>query len=80
MVKRRVMLTFPEELLREPVIYNLGQQFHLVTNIHRADISEGRGWILLDLEGEEKDIEDGITWATSKGVRADPFAGDVADS
>ena len=75
MAKRRVMLSFPEELLKEPVIYNLGQQFRIVTNIQLAEISEGTGWIVLELEGEEKEIEDGITWMTSKGVRVDP-AGD----
>ena len=75
MAKRRVMLSFPEELLKEPVIYNLGQQFRIITNIQLAEISEGTGWIVLELEGEEKEIEDGITWMTSKGVRVDP-AGD----
>jgi len=78
MAKRRLMLTFPEELLQEPIIYNLGQQFRIVINIYRADISESKGWIVLDIDGEEKEIEDGIAWATSKGVRIDSFAGDVA--
>jgi len=79
MVKRLVMFTFHEELLTEPIIYNLGQQFHVVTNIRRADISESKGWIVLELEGEEKEIEDGIAWVTSKGVRVNPVAGDIAD-
>ncbi|MFC1981968.1 NIL domain-containing protein, partial [Chloroflexota bacterium] len=60
MGKRRVMLTFPEELIKEPIIYNLGQQFRVMTNIQLAEISEGWGWIILELEGEEKEIEDGI--------------------
>lgn len=72
MTKRQVLFTFPEELLREPIIYTLGQQFELMTNIFRAGISETRGWITLELEGEEKDIEEGIAWAISRGVRVDP--------
>jgi len=76
MVKRRVMLTFPEELIKEPIIYNLGQQFKVVTNIHLAEVSESKGWIVLELEGEEKNIEDGIAWMTSRGVRVDPVSGD----
>ena len=72
MVKKRVTLTFPEELLKEPIIYNLGQQFKVMTNIQSADVSESKGWIVLELEGEEKEIEDGIAWVTSKGVRVDP--------
>ena len=72
MVKRHVMFTFLPELIKEPIIYNLGQQFNLITNIRRADISEDKGWMVLELEGEESDIEQGIAWVTSKGVRVDP--------
>ena len=71
MVKRQLVFTFPQELLREPIIYTLGQQFHIVTNIYRADVSENRGWVVLEMEGEEEDIEQGIAWVTSKGVRVD---------
>ena len=79
MVKRYVMFTFPPELIKEPVIYNLGQQFNVVTNIRRADVSEDKGWVVLELEGEENDIEQGITWVTSKGVRVDPVSGDMVE-
>ena len=80
MIKRRLMFTFPPELIKEPIIYNLGQQFNIATNIHLADISEDRGWVMLELEGEEKDIEEGIAWATSKGMRVDPAGGDIEES
>ena len=79
MVKRQVMFTFPEELVQEPIIYNLSQQFNVVTNIRRADVTEDRGWVVLELEGENDDIEQGITWMTSKGVRVDPVIGDVVE-
>ncbi len=79
MVKKQVMFTFPEELIKEPIIYNLGQQFKVVTNIRRADISENRGWVVLELDGKEDDIEQGIAWVTSKGVRVDPVIGDIVE-
>ena len=72
MPKRRVMLTYGPEVSSEPIIYSVGQQFGLVTNIHRADATEERGWIELELLGKEKDIEAGIAWLISKGVRVDP--------
>ena len=76
MSKRRVIFTFNEEQIRDPIIPNLGQQFNLTTNIRRADLSEDAGWIVLELEGDENDIEQGIAWVTSKGVRTDPVDGD----
>jgi ABC-type methionine transport system ATPase subunit len=79
MVKRQVMFTFPQELIREPIIYTLSHQFKVVTNIRRADVSENRGWVVLELEGEEKEIEQGIAWVTSKGVRVDPVIGDIVE-
>jgi len=30
----------------------------------------------LELEGEEEEIEQGISWVRSKGVRVDPVVGD----
>ena len=76
MSKRRVTFTFNEEQIRDPIIHNLGQQFNLTTNIRRADLSENEGWIVLELEGDENDIEQGIAWVTSKGIRIDPIDGD----
>ena len=74
MAKRRITLIFNEEAIAQPIIYNLGQQFKVVTNIRQANITEDEGWIEVELEGENQDIEDGIAWATSKGVRIDDMA------
>jgi len=79
MVKQRLTFTFPPDLIREPIIYNLGHQFNIATNIHLADISEDISWVVLELEGEEKDIEEGIAWATSKGMRVDPPGEDITE-
>ena len=79
MAKRQVMFTFPQELIRESIIYTLSHQFEIVTNIRRADISEDKGWVVLELEGEEKEIEQGIAWVTDTGVRVDPVIGDIVE-
>ena len=74
MTKRRIMLNYPSELLSEPIIYTISQQFNLATNILQADITEERGWITLELEGRAEDIEAGITWVISKGMRVEPIS------
>jgi ABC-type methionine transport system ATPase subunit len=74
MAKRSVVFTFPEELIREPIIYNLGQQFNIVTNILQADVTEDRGRVVLELEGKDEEIEAGITWVISRGVRVEPIS------
>jgi ABC-type methionine transport system ATPase subunit len=72
MVKRQVMFTFPQEQLKEPIIFNLSHQFQIVTNILRADITDDKGWMILELEGDGEEIEQGIAWVTTRGVRVEP--------
>ena len=80
MSKRRVRFTFPTGLITEPVIFDLGHKFQVVTNIRRADVREDMGWVILELEGEEEEIDRGLDWVTSMGVRVDPVSGDVVEN
>ena len=79
MAKRQVMFTFAQDLIREPIIYDLSHKFKVVTNIRRADVTENKGWVVLELEGEDEEIEQGIAWVTGKGVRVDPAIGDIVE-
>jgi ABC-type methionine transport system ATPase subunit len=79
MAKRQVMFTFPRKLIKEPIIYQLSHKFKVVTNIRRADVSEDRGWVVLELEGEDKEIDAGVAWVKEEGVRVDPIVGDVVE-
>ncbi len=77
MSKKRIKFTFPQELITEPVIYQLAQKFKIVTNIRRADVREDMGWVVLELDGDENEINNGLEWVASTGVRVDPVVGDV---
>ena len=79
MGKTRVKFTFLSELLKEPVIYHLGRNFEVVTNIRRADIREDVGWVVLELDGEDSEIQRGLDWVSAIGVRVDPLSGDVIE-
>ena len=79
MAKQRVKFTFPTPLVTDPIIYDLGQKFRIITNIRRADVREEMGWVVLELEGEENEIQAGLDWVGSVGVRVDPVAGDVIE-
>lgn len=75
MVKKQVMFTFPQEQLKEPIIYNLSHEFQIMTNIIRADITDDKGWMILELDGDSEEIEQGIAWVTTRGVRVEPADG-----
>ena len=76
MVKRRLKFTFPPELVTEPMIYNLSHDFRVVTSICRADIIEDRGWVVLEMDGTDEDIEQGLAWVTAKGITVDAVEGE----
>ncbi len=79
MARKRVKFTFPQQMITEPIIYQLGRKFSVITNIRRADVREDMGWVILELEGDEDEIARGLEWITSAGVRIDPVSGDVVE-
>ena len=79
MVKKRSKFTFPPDLVTQPIIYHLGKEFDIVTNIRRADVTENQGWVVLELEGDEEEINRGLAWVSDQGVRVDPVVGDIVE-
>lgn len=79
MATRRVRFTFEGDAVREPVIYLLGREFEVVTNIRMAAVEQDFGWVVLELEGDAEEIERGLAWVAEKGVRIDPVSGDVVE-
>lgn len=77
MAKRQMKLTFPSEMITEPVVFNLGRDFRIVTSIRRADIAGEWGWVVLDLDGSDEDIERGLAWVTAKGVGVETVDGEL---
>ena len=71
MRSQRVRLTFPEALIKEPVISTISRRYDLLTNIRRADIRETTGWVILELSGEEDDLEEARRYLDDIGVRVD---------
>jgi ABC-type methionine transport system ATPase subunit len=79
MARRRLKLIFGPTLVREPVIYQLGRNFEVVTNIRRADVTKDHGWVLLEVSGEPEVIDQGVEFLESRGVKVEPAEGDVVE-
>ena len=77
MAKQRMKFTFPPDLVTQPVVYSMGKEFEVVTNIRRANVSGDRGWVILEITGTDDEVERAIQWAIEQGVRVDPIEGDV---
>ncbi len=73
MTQMRLHLTFPEERVREPIIYEICRKFPVVVNIRRADISLDSGWVELEMDGEISDIERTVLYLRERGVHVEPL-------
>lgn len=71
MVRQNVRIVFPPTLVTEPIVYQLSKQFEIATNIRRANVTKDEGWVILELQGPEEDVQRAIKWAKDRGVTVD---------
>ena len=71
MASIRVRLTFPEALVREPVVHRLSTEHDVICNIRRADVRDRTGWVILEISGDPDDVAGAREWLEDTGVRVD---------
>ena len=78
-MKRRIRLTFPPNLIKEPVIFTMAMTYNVVPNIRRARVTEDVGEMVLELEGEAENVERGIQSMREKGLEVELVEGDIIE-
>ena len=79
MANMKFHIRFPEDKIKEPVIYQIGHEFKVVTNVRRADVRETTGWMDLELTGDSMEIERAVAGLRKKGVIVDPIELNVVE-
>lgn len=74
----RVKLTFPEHLIKQPLLGRLVREFDVLPNIRRANVEEKVGWIICELAGDDAAVENAVDWLEDAGVQVDRL-GDVVE-
>ncbi len=69
MATKRLKLTFPQNLIKEPVIYTMAKKFNVMPNIRRAKVTESVGEVVLELEGSDATLEQGRAYLRERGVK-----------
>jgi L-aspartate semialdehyde sulfurtransferase ferredoxin len=80
MATKRVKLTFPQDLIKEPVVFTMARKYDVMPNIRRAKLTESVGEVVLELEGEENKLNEGIAYLKERGVKVESVEGDVVSS
>ena len=78
-MKRRVKLTFPQQLIKEPVIFTMAKKFDVMPNIRRARVTETVGEMVLELEGTDENLEKGLRYLKDAGVDVELVEGDIVE-
>jgi len=70
MIKQRIVLRFPPQIVEQPVIYHLIKDYNLMVNILRADINPKKeGRVMMELSGEEADYLQAVGWMKNQGLQ-----------
>ena len=68
MKTQRLELTFPEKLIKKPIIYDLIKDYDVIPNIRRANVDENFGWMVLELSGDDDLLEAALAHLQEIGV------------
>ena len=73
----RLFVSFPEELVERPMIYEMIKKFDVVPNIRRAGVEAHSGWVILELSGPHDARDAAIAYLEGLGCIVDRMEGDV---
>jgi L-aspartate semialdehyde sulfurtransferase ferredoxin len=77
---RRLWLIFPQKRIQQPIVYQLGHKFDVITNIRQCSVTEQVGLVSLELDGERSEIKKAIKWLEDKDIKVEPVEINVIES
>ena len=77
-VAKKIVLHFPKRTVDRPIICRLVKDYDLEFNILKASVTpEEEGLMVLELKGEQKEYDKGISFLVQTGVRIEALSQDV---
>ena len=78
--KSRFWLMYPPKLITQPLLWQLGKKFEVVTNVRQASITDEIGLVCLELDGQRAEIKSAVKWLEKQGVKVEPVEINVIES
>jgi ABC-type methionine transport system ATPase subunit len=78
--QRRLWLMYPPKLIQQPLIWQIGRKFKVVTNIRQASITDEIGIVCLEVDGKRQEVKAAIKWLEKIGVSVEPVEINVIES
>jgi L-aspartate semialdehyde sulfurtransferase ferredoxin len=80
MASARLFVSFPEQLVDRPMIYEVVKKFDVVPNIRRANVEAHSGWMILEMTGEVPQLDAALAYLEEVGCTVNRMEGDVLES
>ena len=80
MAKVRLFVSFPEQLVDRPLIYEVIKEFDVVPNIRRANVEDHSGWVILEMNGDNAQLDASVAYLEEVGCTVNRMEGDVLES
>jgi len=78
-VCERVYLTFPKDLVKEPIVCNLAKKFDILFNIRGSTVTAEMGLVALEIDGTRSEVDKAVQWLKDKGVIVEPIEKNVIE-
>jgi ABC-type methionine transport system ATPase subunit len=78
-VCERVYLTFPKDLVKEPLVCLMAKKFDILFNIRGSTVTAEMGLVALEIDGERAEVDKAIKWLKEKGVIVEPIEKNVIE-
>jgi len=75
----RLFVSFPEEIVDRPLLYEIVKKFDVVPNVRRANVEERTGWLILELHGDQDRLDAAISYLEDSGCTVNRMEGDVLE-
>ena len=56
-IKKNIHFEFAQEMVREPLLYKINRSFDVIVNIRGASVSDEGGFMALELEGAQAEVD-----------------------
>ena len=77
MALRKYFCTFPQEIIKEPIIsHTLNAMFGVIPNIRAASITDTMALVAVEIEGEQDKIDEAVVYLRERGVSVEEISED----
>ncbi len=74
---RKYFCTFPQHLIKEPIIsHTLHAEFNVIPNIRAASITEQMAMVAVEIEGDVQRIDEAVIYLRERGVTVEEIKED----